>query len=139
MSKPECPRCKSNQSTKSGVVKDRQRFTCKNCGYNFTVAKLGKEIDPYFVTKALQLHIEGVSFREIERLLGVSHVSVMNWVKKYNIKAPPNSEYRPTYKIFTYTEMMEFLKQKNNLAGAGILITEIGDKYMMIKWERFRE
>jgi hypothetical protein len=34
----------------------------------FTVNKIGKKIDDY-VTKALQLYLEGLSFREIERLL----------------------------------------------------------------------
>lgn len=133
-----CPKCESTKIIKSGVVKERQRYSCKNCGYNFTVSKLGKGIDPYFVTKALQLYIEGVSYREIERLLGISHVSVMNWVRKYKVKAPENSDYRPTYKIFTYQEMLEFMQNREKLKGSGMLITEIGDKYMMIKWERFR-
>jgi transposase-like protein len=48
------------------------------------------------VIKALQIYIEGVSLREIERLIGVSHVSVMNWVKKYHVQAHENIEYRPT-------------------------------------------
>ena len=91
-----CPKCGSEEIVKSGIVKDRQRFKCKNCGYYFTVQKLGKQIDNYLVIKALQLYIEGVSYREIERLLGISHVSVMNWVKKYNITAPKNPDYRPT-------------------------------------------
>lgn len=133
-----CPKCESPQIIKSGIVKERQRYSCKNCRYNFTVSKPGKGIDPYFVTKALQLYIEGVSYREIERLLGISHVSVMNWVRKYKVKAPENSEYRPTYKIFTYQEMLEFMRNRERLKGSGMLITEIGDKYMMIKWERFR-
>ena len=45
-------------------------------------------MNSYYVVKALQLYIEGISYREIERILGVSHVSVINWVKKYKIKAP---------------------------------------------------
>jgi transposase len=89
--------------------------------------------------KALQLHIEGISYREIERLLGVSHISVMNWVKKYNIKSPDNSDYRPTYKILTHNELIEFIQQPDNLKASGMILTELGDKYMMIKWERFRE
>ncbi len=133
-----CPKCESSKIIKSGIVKERQRYSCKSCGYNFTVSKLGKGIDPYFVTKALQLYIEGVSYREIERLLGISHVSVMNWVRKYKVKAPENSDYRPTYKIFTYHELLEFMQNRDKLKGSGMLITEIGDKYMMIKWERFR-
>ncbi|MDX2306109.1 MAG: hypothetical protein NW226_25080 [Microscillaceae bacterium] len=136
---PICPKCQGENIVKSGIIKDRQRFKCKKCGYFFTVNKLGKEIDSYYVIKALQLHIEGVSYREIERILGVSHVSVMNWVKKYHIKAPVNYEYHPTYRVLSHRELIEFLKEDQNMKGSGMLITELGDKYMLIKWERFRE
>ena len=53
----------------------------------------------------LQLYLEGLTYREIERILGISHVSIMNWVKKYNIKRPYNSNYHPTYKILNATEL----------------------------------
>jgi transposase-like protein len=134
-----CPKCLSQDLIKSGVIKGRQRFRCKQCSYSFTVLKEGKHIDPYYVIKALQLYIEGVSFREIERILGVSHVSVMNWVKKYGIKAPENNEYRPTYKVLNHKELLDFFSDKDSLESAGCLITELGDKFMLIKWERFRK
>lgn len=139
MKHPICPKCNAENVVKSGVVKGRQRYRCKRCGYYFTVNKIGKKIDNYYVIKALQLYIEGVSYREIERILGISHVSVMNWVKKYRIKAPTNYEYRPTYRIASHVELLEFLKNPENTQGSGLLITELGDKYMVIKWERFRE
>jgi len=134
-----CPQCQSEDIAKSGVVKGRQRFRCRSCNYHFTVLKQGKNIDPYYVIKALQLYIEGVTFREIERILGISHVSVINWVRRYNIKAPENYEYRPTYKVLSHGELLEFLSQRNALKGTGCMITELGDKFMLIKWERFRK
>lgn len=138
MQAPKCPKCESENFSKAGIVKNRQRFRCKDCGYYFTVSKLGKEIDSYYVIKALQLHIEGVSYREIERILGVSHVSVMNWVKKYGVKAPQNYEYRPTYKVVTHAELLDFLADPRRMKASGLMLTELGDKYMMIKWERFK-
>lgn len=139
MEATNCPKCGSLEIVKSGIVKERQRFKCKECKYFFTVAKLGKEIDSYYVIKALQLYIEGISYREIERILGVSHVTVMNWVKKYHVKAPKNTEYRPTYKVLTHSELIKYMNQPANLKGTGLVLTELGDKYMMIKWERFRD
>jgi transposase-like protein len=134
-----CPKCQSEVLIKSGVVKGRQRYRCKNCNYSFTVLKEGKQIDPYYVIKALQLYIEGVTYREIERILGISHVTVMNWVKKYSIKMPENNDYHPTYKVLTHAELLYFLGDKNSLKSAGCIITELGDKFMVIKWERFRK
>lgn len=139
MKNKSCPRCENNAVIKSGIVNDRQRFTCKKCNYNFTVGKLGKQIDDYYVIKALQLYLEGVSYREIERLLGVSHVSVMNWVKKYKVKAPERYDYHPTYQILNHEELITLMREKTFLQGSGMVITELGDKFMLIKWERFKD
>lgn len=138
MEHPSCPNCGSDHYVKSGIINNRQRYKCKKCGYNFTVNKLGKKIDDYYVNKALQLYLEGLTYREIERILGISHVSIMNWVKKYNIKRPYNSNYHPTYKILSASELSNYFQNTQNLTGAGVLITELGDKFMLIKWERFK-
>ena len=42
----------------------------------FHSKKVGKQIDGYFVTKALQLYLEGLSYREIERIIGISHATI---------------------------------------------------------------
>ncbi|MBC3787957.1 IS1 family transposase [Spirosoma utsteinense] len=139
MATVKCPKCAAIGAVRNGVINQRQRFRCKTCQYNFTVDKVGKSISTYYVIKALQLYIEGVSFREIERLLGISHVSVMNWVKKYQIKAPENNTYHPTYKILNHKELIDFYSDRKNIEGAGMIVTELGDKFMIIKWERFKE
>ena len=115
MNLPICPKCESIQCVKSCILKERQRFKCKKCNYYFTVDKIGKSIDPYFVTKALQLYIEGVSYREIERLLGISHVSVMNWVKKYKIKVPQKGDYHPTYRVLTHAELITYITESKEV------------------------
>ena len=134
-----CPSCGGDQSVKSGVVKERQRYRCKQCNYHFTVERKGKRIDDYYVTKALQLYLEGLSYREIERILGVSHVSVINWVKQHKVKRPENRAYHPTYKILTHAELIKYYSDPLNLKGAGMVLTELGDKYMLIRWERFKD
>ncbi|MBA4259270.1 MAG: hypothetical protein C0446_08900 [Chitinophaga sp.] len=101
--------------------------------------KEGKNIDPYYVVKSLQLYIEGISFREIERILGVSHVSVMNWVRQYGIQRPENLEYHPTYKVLNHAELKDLMADREALKSAGFMVTELGDKFMVIRWERFRK
>lgn len=134
-----CPKCQENKIVKSGVINQKQRYLCKKCNYFFTVSKLGKKIDDYYVTKALQLYLEGLSYREIERIIGVSHVSISNWIKSFNIKKPVNTNYHPTYKILNHLELVEYIKNKETISGAGMIITELGDKFMLIKWERFKK
>ncbi len=139
MKTPPCPRCFSEEIIKSGFVKGKQRYRCKKCAYFFTVQKMGRQVDPYYVVKALQLYLEGLSYREIERLLGVSHVSVMNWVKQYKLKQPLGKDYKPTYKILNHKELSAYFADQGNLKGSGLVVTELGDKFMLIKWERFKK
>ena len=47
-------------------------------------------------------------------------------------------EYRPTYKVLKHEELTEFLANRDNLKNSGMIITELGDKYMLIKWERLK-
>lgn len=134
-----CPNCGADENIKSGIINKRQRYKCKKCNYYFTVNKVGKRIDEYYVNKSLQLYLEGLTYREIERILGVSHVSIMNWVKKYGIKRPANTKYHPTYKILNAIELSDYFKDPSNIQGAGVVVSELGDKFMLIKWERFKE
>lgn len=134
-----CPSCNHDKSIKSGIVNQRQRYKCKKCNYNYTVNKIGKKIDDYYVNKALQLYLEGLTYREIERIIGVSHVSIMNWVKKYNITRPQQTNHHPTYKILNADELAKYFSDSENLKGSGALVTELGDKFMLIKWERFKD
>ncbi|MDP5077987.1 MAG: hypothetical protein NWQ19_07825, partial [Nonlabens sp.] len=62
----------------------------------------------------------------------------MNWVKKYNIKRPYRTNYHPSYKILNATELANFFADPKQIKGAGAIVTELGDKFMLIKWERFR-
>jgi transposase-like protein len=33
----ECPKCSCEKSVKSGIIKGRQRYKCKECACNYTV------------------------------------------------------------------------------------------------------
>ena len=77
-----CPRCQSTHMRKAGVSRHgHQRWLCKDCGRTFG-DKNYRLIDPETKARALAMYAEGVSARAIERLLGVSHNSVLGWVRQ---------------------------------------------------------
>lgn len=132
-----CPKCSSQESiVKSGIVKDKQRYLCKKCAYHFTVLKVGKKIDNYYIVKAIQLYLEGLSLREIERVLGVSHSTISNWIKAYNIQKPELNVYAPSYKILTFEEMQSFFSNRDVFLDKGVIITELGSKFLVIRWNK---
>jgi hypothetical protein len=51
-----CLKCQGNHQ-KSGVI-NKTKISLQNAT-TFTVNKIGKKIDDYYVTKALQLYLEG--------------------------------------------------------------------------------
>lgn len=132
-----CPKCSDQEAiVKSGIVNNKQRYLCKGCSYHFTVRKVGKKIDNYYIVKAIQLYLEGLSLREIERVLGVSHSTISNWIKKYNIRKPDLNVFNPSYKIVTFEEMQTFLSNKEVFTDKGVIITELGSKFLVIRWNK---
>ena len=93
--------CKCEEYQKNGMVKGKQRYRCKRCGYNYRTEKYYKYYSDAEKKEALRYHNEGIGFRIIGRLLRMDPKSVINWVKKaakqiqYIIKdskAPENVE-----------------------------------------------
>lgn len=132
---PKCPRCSATEVVKNGKVHLRQRYLCKDCRYHFTVSKLGKQIDPYYMTKALQLYLEGLSLRDIEKIVGISHVTISSWVKKHNIPRLFKEKVRTSYRVLRHQELLEYLSEKQNLKNRGIIVSELGERYILITWE----
>ena len=83
-SKMKCPKCGQMEKTKNGFHRGKQRYKCKCCGCNYTGGKNG--YPNHIKQKAIKYYLEGNGFRRIERLMGVSHVSVINWVKQFASK-----------------------------------------------------
>jgi transposase len=137
-----CPRCKSSNHKKNGIVDGRQRYKCHYCGYivkrlntatldelqnviccsnyrcdyNYSVEIKSTAISASVKRQALQLYLEGVGFRSIGRFLGVSHVSVQKWIKKFGQELEAlKSENEIS--IVELDEMHTYIGNKKNIAG----------------------
>ena len=76
-----CLKCGCSESTKSGFTRNLQRYKCRNCGYYFTTDQpRGKP--PEMKKNAIKLYLEGMGIRAIGRILGVSNVAVLKWIRK---------------------------------------------------------
>jgi transposase-like protein len=75
-----CPRCKSPKTHKKGFIRGRQRYHCTKCSHKFT--QHPERGVPLFIRRlAIDMYLEGLGFRSIGRIIGVSDVAVLNWVK----------------------------------------------------------
>jgi AcrR family transcriptional regulator len=81
-----CPDCQSDRVAKNGRQQDKQRYICRGCGRQFVDRYIERGYPLEIRQKCLDLHAQGISFREIERSTGVSHNTVINWVKNLNLQ-----------------------------------------------------
>jgi AcrR family transcriptional regulator len=76
-----CVECGSDRIAKNGHRHDKQRYICRTCGKQFAGEYSVRGYPPEIKQQCLALHQQGMSFREIERQTGVSHNTVINWVR----------------------------------------------------------
>jgi len=121
----KCPRCKSNDKVKNGIIKGVQRYRCKECEYNFTVEKRSGEYSNDIKRKALQLYLEGLGFRSIGRILSVSNVSVLNWIKEFGKEVKDLQSDGNTVEYAELDEMHSFIGNKKTTVGYGLLLIDM--------------
>jgi len=117
-----CKRCQGTDYVKRGTVRNLQRYQCKTCGCNFTnTPPRGKP--PAMKALALMLYAMGnMSFCSIARLLGVSDVAVLKWVRNEARRLPEPIVTAETV-IITLDEMWHFLKKRLKNSGFGARMT----------------
>lgn len=121
-----CPKCSFEKSVKSGIIKERQRYKCKNCGCNYTV-ELKSTAKPKSMKKqALHLYLEGLGFRSIGRFLGVSNVSVLNWIRSFGKEVQELGAQNQAIEMVEVDEMHSYIGSKKTSAGYGLLLIDMG-------------
>ena len=121
----QCPKCSSFERHKDGIVHELQRYKCKECGCRYT--KSTPRGYPEETRRlAIKLYLEGLGFRSIERILRVSNVAVMQWVKKAALELQAQQmRYDASGRIMELDEMWHYIGKKTAKSGCGWLLTEI--------------
>jgi len=121
-----CPKCKSDNKIKAGFIKAMQRYKCKECGYHFTV-ELKSTAKPMSMKKAaLHLYLEGLGFRSIGRFLGVSNVSVLQWIRSFGKGIHDLHSESKEIEMVEVDEMHSYIGSKKTTVGYGLLLIDVG-------------
>ncbi len=76
-------------------------------------------IDPKTKELALKMYAEGIAARKIERLLEVSHNTVLGWVRK-EVQGQALKPVEPAaVEVIEADEMWSFIGAKNTTSGCG--------------------
>jgi transposase len=116
-----CPRCQSDQLVKAGFQSKKQRYKCKICLAQF-VERSPRGLPADIKAQALAMYLEGLGFRAIGRLLGVSNVAVLKWVRQAAQNLPQVST-PSTVDVLELDELWHFVKKRLNSSGYGLRLT----------------
>jgi transposase-like protein len=121
----ECPKCKSENRSKDGIVREKQRYRCKECNYRYTVERReAKESTPEIRKLALKLYLEGLGFRSIGRILEFSHVAVYHWIRAFGAEIVSLGD-SGNASIVEIDEMHSYIGSKKTTVGYGLLLIDL--------------
>ncbi len=129
-----CANCQSNQLVKNGRSRHgHQRYRCKSCGTTFG------DVDRRLVSgeikeSALRHYAEGVGLRATERLVGVSHNSVINWVKQ-EVAGKALARIDPSEISYVEAdELWSYVGEKKEQFGCGGLLIVLPKEFSAGSW-----
>jgi transposase-like protein len=120
-SKPiECPECKSTRVNKNGRKAGKQNHICVDCGRQFIDSYQAHQGYAEEIKKeCLLMYVNGMGFRAIERIKGVHHTSIINWVKQVG-ELLPNAYAPETVPLVGELDELEtFVGSKKTKSGSG--------------------
>jgi transposase-like protein len=120
----ECKKCKSEQIIKNGQIRDKQRYRCKSCGLKFVEGDRRKGKNEEKKKLAIKLYLENMGFRAIGRVVGMSNVAVLNWVREAGemIEAYHQQKVKQEQdpiEVIELDELWHYLGKKKGSYGSG--------------------
>ena len=121
----ECKNCKSTETVKNGLVRQKQRYKCKSCGHNFVCGdeRRKKSTELKRITSVLLYSLEKASFRFLANLFDVSPTTTYNWVRQTaeSFDEPVIDENIKEIEIDEMWHFLQSKKTKNGLSRPWIL------------------
>lgn len=100
----KCPRCSLTQISKNGHHHGKQNYVCKACGRQFVESYDPKGYSDDVKRICLKMYLNGMGFRGIERVTGINHNTIINWVRQASLEL---SDTPTSYEIPEITELDE--------------------------------
>ncbi|MBV8883624.1 MAG: IS1 family transposase [Chroococcidiopsidaceae cyanobacterium CP_BM_RX_35] len=105
----KCPQCQSS-NLRNGYQNRKQRFECKDCDRLFRDSYEARGYHLQVKKNCLEMYLNGMEFRAIERVTCIHHASIMNWVKESAEELPEDEEDHPI--VAELDELQTFIGRK---------------------------
>lgn len=114
-----CKNCGNEEIVKNGAVRGKQRYKCKECGYNFVTGD-GRADPDAAVKRAFAVILYSVgkgSYGFIAKLFGVTPPAVLKWIRQEaaTLREP---EVSGSIREMEFDEMWHFIHSKKTKNGS---------------------
>ena len=134
MKELHCPRCAGSHVAKNGLSRHgHQRYLCCDCKATFGEVDR-RRVDEAKKQQALRHYAEGVGLRATERLVGVSHNSVMNWVRQEVAGQALKRIDAADVRIIEADELWSYVGEKKARSGCGGLLIALPAEFSAGRW-----
>src|SRR5215470_1134108 len=114
-----CKNCISEKVVKSGNVRGKQRYKCKDCGYNFVIVD-GRTSDKIAALKALCVLFYSLgkgSYNMMGKLLGRNRSLIYRWIREAGLNMEEAAISEEITEI-EFDEMWHFIESKKRNFGS---------------------
>ncbi|ACC80323.1 IS1 transposase [Nostoc punctiforme PCC 73102] len=138
----QCPYCGATEIRKNGKRRGKQNHICTKCERQFIdVYDPPKGYSEELKQECLEMYLNGMGFRPIERVKGVHHTTIIFWVKQMGEKLPDVPEENVIPEVGELDELETFVGSKKtkiwlwtavNHFTQGILAWVLGDHSLVL-------
>lgn len=116
---PKCKKCHCENVVKNGKVRGKQRYRCKECGYNFVEgdARTNEKIQAKKAMCVLQYGLGKGSYNMLAKIYHTWPSLIYRWVKEAGEQLP-EPEISEDIKEIEFDEMWHFIGQKKTKSGS---------------------
>ena len=121
---PNCKNCKSERTVRNGIVRGKQRYKCKECGYNFVEGD-GRTNEKIIAKKAMCVILYSLgkaSFNMLAKVFDTWPSLVYRWIVEAGAKLP-EPEISGEIKHMEFDEMWHFIGSKKTNFGSSRPLT----------------
>ena len=120
----ECKNCKSEKVVKSGKVRGKQRYKCKECGYNFVIGD-ERTSEKIVALKALCVLLYSLgkgSYNMLGKLFNRNRSLIYRWIREAGINTDEPAIDGEITQI-EFDEMWHFIQSKKENFGSSKPLT----------------
>lgn len=115
----QCPRCGSTHIRKNGINKGKQNHICVECQRQFIdVYDPRQGYSDDIKRECIEMYLNGMGFRGIERVKGVDHTTIIYWVKQLGQQLPDAPQPSEIPEVGELDELETFVGSKKTKFGS---------------------